>query len=280
MYTSARMSSSGSTTLQGAGPIRDYEAARVCSLSGIGIAKGKLTTLQQLRDGLNISIQTLDAEQRTDHLNRRALLVLRFTKASCDAFISMAKSLSEVLLPESASKGAKAVATFYGTATPLVEAASTSIAGGKTDWVKAGASSAKAGASYIDNKGYELLTKSTVVKVELIHGAMNEDKEGLLKTAISYLYDLHTAIAEIADAKKTAAFAEIAKSAFEYNEQVGNAFEELLEGDVESRTQYLSLKATISHQARQLSRTIGELEKFITSCELELSAPQTAPRLS
>ena len=43
---------------------------------------------------------------------------------------------------------------------------------------------------------------------------MNQDKEGVFKSAMSYIYDLNTTLQEMAGAKKTAAFATIAKDAF------------------------------------------------------------------
>jgi len=50
--------------------------------------------------------------------------------------------------------------------------------------------------------------------VEIINSAMNQDKEGVFKSAMSYIYDLNTTLQEMAGAKKTAAFATIAKDAF------------------------------------------------------------------
>lgn len=265
-------------TADALGPIRDRDAIRVCSLSGILDAKAKVVSLEKLRDGLEISIHDLERQRSRDQMLNKALLVARFTKASCDAFLSLASDLASVLGGKVGAKQAELVDSIYETVSPLVEATSASVAGQKVDWVKTGAASMKKGASLVtDNKGYQILTQSTAVKVEIINSAMNQDKEGIFKSAASYLYDLHATLLEIADAKKTAAFAKIAKDAFEYNEKIGDAFDQMLEGTLESEQRYLSLKTSLSHSARRLSAAIGDLEDFITSCEDDLGVTVTAP---
>jgi hypothetical protein len=257
------------------GPIRDPDARRVCSLAGIDTERQKLLTLRQLRDGLNISIQELESQRRKDRIINRALVVARFTKATCDAFISMAGALGKAVLPGPAGEQVERFAAGYAAATPLVDAAANSAAGGKSDWLKAGATSVKEGVSLVThNKGTEILTKSTVVKVELIKGAMNHDKEGIIKSAIDYTYDLNTTVLEMTGekGKAGAALAKVAKSAFEYNEQIGKAFDQLIDDDLESEQRASALKSNIVHQAKLLSRKIDEMEQFITSCEYQLDS--------
>lgn len=250
------------------GPIRDINARRVCGLSGIATAQRKLVSFRQLRDALNISIRELENEHRKEQRINRVFLVVRFTKATCDAFLGMAAGLSKVILPKRAAAAADLVNKVYTTATPLAEAAGTLAAGGKVDLVKTAATTLKEGASFItDNEGYAIVIKSTAVKAEVINSAINGDKEGAMKTAASYVYDLHTSLGDMAGHKKVAVFAEMAKQAFEYNEQIGKAFDEILESSLESDEQYRTLKTVISNQARLLSTKIDALEKFIQSCE-------------
>jgi hypothetical protein len=257
-----------------AGPIRDPDARRVCTLAGITAARQKVITLRQLRDGLDISIRELDAQRRKDQIINRALLVAKFTKATCDAFISMAGALGKVVLPKLAGEKVEQVAAGYAAAMPLVEAAATSTAGGRADWVKAGAASVREGASLVThNKGGEMLIKSTVVKVEIIKGAMNNDKDGIINSGVNYIYDLNTTVAEMTGEKGEAAatFAKIAKSAFDYNEQIGKAFDQLIDDDLESMERADALKRNIATQARRLSKQIFDMEQFITSCEYALA---------
>lgn len=140
-------------------------AVRVCSLSGIMNAKEKVISLEKLRDGLEISIHELEKQRSRDQLLNKGLLVARFTKATCDAFLSMATDLVSVLGGKALAKEAELVGSVYETLTPIAEATSASAAGQKVDWVKTGAASMKKGASLVtENQGYKILAQSTAVK--------------------------------------------------------------------------------------------------------------------
>lgn len=259
------------------GPISDPEARRVCSLAGIETARKKVFTLRQLRDGLDISIKDLEAQRRKDQIVNRALMVARFTKATCDTFISMAGALGKAFMPKVAGDKVEKFAEGYAAIAPLVDAAATSAAGGNADWVKAGATTVKEGVSVVtENKGIEILTKSTVVKVEIIKGAMNHDQDGIIKSAVDYTYDLNTTVVGMTGKKGKVAegLAKVAKSAFEYNEQIGKAFDQLIDDDLESQERIHALKSTLVHQAKLLSKKIDEMEQFVTSCEYQLSSPE------
>ena len=253
------------------GPIRNRDARRVCSLSSIATAQGSLVTFRELRKGLDIAIAELEKQRSKEKIVNNALLVVRFTKATCDAFLGLAATAAKSFLPEPVSKQAELVEKVYGTVTPLAEAAATKMAGGKVDLVSTVAASVNSGVGLVTkNTGYDILTKSTVAKAEIINSAMNQDPKGIMKTATSYVYDLHTTMADIGGAKKTAAFGEIAKKTFDYNEKLGTAFDEAIQNDWESTERYLSLKRTIANQAKRISASIQELEEFISSCANEI----------
>jgi hypothetical protein len=189
----------------------------------------------------------------------------------------MAGALGKGVLPEPAGEKVEQFADGYAAVTPLVDAVATTAAGGKADWVKTGATVVKEGVSVVTHsQGAQLLTKTTVVKVEIVTGAMNHDEEGVIKSAVSYIYDLNTTAAEMTGkkGKAGAALAKIAKSAFEYNEQIGKAFDELIDNDLDSMERVDALKRNIGQMVRRLSRQIFEMEQFITSCEYELTDPQ------
>ena len=259
------------------GPIRDPNALRVCSLNGIGTKREKIATLEQLRDGIEMSIRELENERSRARALNRALTVLRFTKATCDAFIGLASALSKAILPKTAAAGAEKVEQFYGAAAPLAEAASRSVADGKVDW-KTASGAIKDGTAVIIEEyggeagkaGYKILARSTVAKGEIIYGAMNKDEEGIKKSAASYMIDLHATLGDEAAEKMsgagknamggTAAFLKIAKSSFEYNEALGKAFDQLLDADEEDEERFRSLKANLLVQAKLLSNKIKELD--------------------
>jgi len=253
------------------GPIQDPNARRVCGLTGISTAQDRFVTLRALRDGLELSLRELENQRRKDQMVAKALLVARFTKASCDAFLEMAATASKLFLPKAAAEGAEAVANAYGAVTPLADAVGTHVAGGKVDVAKTAIASAKKGVALAiqgQDVGVKLLAKSTVVKVEVINNAMNQDAKGVMKSAASYVRDLNTTAFKEAGFEKTAAVGEltkIAQSAFTYNEQVGKAVDEMIQGSSENEERYQSLKTTILTQARQLSKRIAEFEQLTKS---------------
>jgi hypothetical protein len=261
--------------------IRDSDARRVCHASGITGAQNKLVSLRELRDGLNLALRELEAQRRKEEIAAKALLVARFTKATCDAFLEMVATVSKLALPDAAGKKVQAVEGLYGTATPWAEALGTHIAGGKVDYVKTGVSSAKKAASLATlNKdaAAKVLAKSTVVKAEIIVNAMNSDTKGLVKSAASYTLDLHAIAFKEAGLKRLAGIAEltkVAQSAFTYNEQIGKAVNETLAVSSESEERYQALRATIVRQARVLSARIAALERVI-----DCAPPRTEHRLT
>lgn len=258
------------------GPIRDPVARRVCSLAGIATARQDVISLRQLRTGLDNSILELNSQRKKEKIVNGALLVLQFTKATCDAFISMAGALGKAALPKPAGEEVEKFAAGYAAATPIVDAAATTAAGGKADWVKAGAASVKEGVSAVtDNKVAEILTKTTVVKVEIVKGALNHDEDGIIKPAVGYVYDLNATVAGMTGKKGAAgeAFAKVAKSAFEYNEQIGKAFDQMIDNDLESMERIDGLKRNFVSLAKRLSKNIDDMEQFIMSCEYELNRP-------
>jgi hypothetical protein len=115
----------------------------------------------------------------------------------------MAGALGKAVLPKPAGEQVERLATGYAAATPMLEAVATSAGGGKGEFGKAGATFVKEGISVVThNKGAEILTKATVVKAEVIAGAMNHDKEGIIKSAVDYTYDLNFTVMDMAGKKK------------------------------------------------------------------------------
>src|ERR1043166_480224 len=112
------------TRKQVKGPIRDPEAARVCGLHDISAKQRQLVTLRQLQGALQTSIHELEREHQHEHFVNRAFMVLRFTKATCDAFIGMAQTFVETFIPVS-EMAAKKVSAGYKAVATLGDAAGT-----------------------------------------------------------------------------------------------------------------------------------------------------------
>jgi len=194
-------------------------------------------------------------------------LVAQFTKLTCDAFIELAAEMSKVVMPEVAAKQAEGVAKFSKLAGEVAGAASTMASGGRVDG-KTTINIGKAASAYVKgDEGTKLIIKSATLKVEVVHGVMNDDSKGLLKTAFSYIYDLHVTLGELLTLKKTAVFLKIAKQTFEYNEKLQTAFDKAIDNEDESLARLHSLKTNLVIQARRVSRQIATLDAFVQSCE-------------
>jgi len=254
------------------GAIRDKEAARVCGLHNISSKQQQLVTLRQLREALQTAIHELERERQHEQFVNRAFMVLRFTKATCDAFLGMAETFVGAFLPAS-EKGAKAVSEFYGVGTTLGEAAGTKMAGGKVDYTKTALDLAKTASSRIkeEDLGHKLLADSMIVKGEVIHAAMNNEKEEVTKKAAGYVFDLHVTLAKAglehagrAKTKKAVGFfADTAKRTFEYNDALGKVFDGMIESEEEGDQRYISLKTTLLKQAKRVSAQISALEESL-----------------
>jgi|KBSMisStandDraft_5_1062788.scaffolds.fasta_scaffold384544_2 hypothetical protein len=249
------------------GPIRNQDAVRICTLANIAVTEEKLTTLRQLRNGLDMAIADLDRQKRKEQLANNGLLVLRFAKATCESFVELAGEMAEVVLPKAAGEAAKGVAKTSKLVGSVAEAASTKAAGGEVGVEEITKIGKAAGG--LGDTSTKLIIKSAAVKAEVIHDAMNQDHKGVLKKAASYVYELHAELGKLAGLKKTAAFAKIAKQAFEYNEHLGKAFDAALKANEETLLRHQSLKANLTMQARRLSKQIEQMEAFVQTCTPE-----------
>jgi hypothetical protein len=229
----------------------------------------KLVTLRQLHGMLEESIKELDDERRTEKFAEKGLLVARFTKATCDAFVGMAGALAQIFL---VGKGAKLVTSSYETIAPVAEAGSSKIFGGPGFTTKALASAAKGASSFLPENG-EILAKSFIVKGEIINAAMHTGPKEILPLARDYVVDLHIAIAKLESmpkkSKHLADVAEVMKRAVEYNRSLGETFDEIIDIEEEDEQRYLALKATLIRQAKMISHKIAALERQVHSMKVD-----------
>ena len=256
------------------GPIRDPAAARICSLAGLNRAYRGLVTLRELDRGTELALQEIEAAKTRAELVDKALVVARFTKATCDAFIGLAAELSS-------NKAAKGVANAYGVSDVAAGAVGDLTAGARIDVISLKTDALKAAAPYAGtNAAYGM--KSIAVKTELIRAAMNANQEEVLKRAAEYNFDLATYtldhLAAIEKDTKTGAFPgavskfiDIGKEIFQYNEKVGTAFDAYLKDAEETGSSFRSQKQSIKASAENIRRRVRELEKFIESCEASLN---------
>lgn len=277
--------------------VRDATARQVCSLAGISVARERLNTFRELKAGIDVSLRQLESERTWAQRANKALLVLKFTKATCDAFIGMAAELSSYV--PGAGKGANAVRSGYGIASTVADTAATAAAGGEVNYVTAGTGIVKSAAGFVDNSGASFLLTSNAIKAEMIVAAMNSDRDGVNKSAAEYGTELAKFSLSALDSEeakdalsgltnrlglqkttgptKAATFVGIATEAFNYHQALNGAFDQYFDEQLDAAGRYQSGKAQFMRLGRQLQGKIDALEQFISSCELQLAQEKASP---
>lgn len=265
--------------------ITNPQAQRVCSLAGISVAQKQLVTFEELKKGIDVSLRDLDTQRKSEALVDKAFMVARFTKATCDAFIGMAAELS-------GSKAAKMVKGGYGIASNVAEASATAATGGKVDYGKAATGILKGTAEIVGAKGpgtalkgagvtdkaAEYIVNSTAVKGDLVIGAMNADSKQIKKSAVEYGVELAKYTLDELEKEQAKRFVAIAKEAFDFNENIGDAIDDYYKSRDESIQRYFDLKTTLVRQARQVQKKIDDLKGFLDSCSRPIAPPPVQSR--
>jgi hypothetical protein len=269
------------------GPITNPAANRVCNLAGISAAKQQTLTFIRLKEGISLALRDLESQARRHEILANAGLVLKFTKATCDGFIGMAAEMTtfvpEALGGKVMQKQAKAIKAYYGMGSAAAEYGSTLVAGGNANGAKAMAAIARNAADLIKPDSLQMagdsakfLAKTTVIKTELIVGAMNGSGKGLRKSGAEYMAELTKFPLKALGSDRAAALVGIAKETFAYNDAINNAFDELLATRIENKERYLSAKRMLVRQAAQFQKKIDELDAFLRDCADE-PVSETAP---
>jgi hypothetical protein len=238
--------------------VRDREGNRICSLAGMDLARRDLITLIELDRGIALSLEEAQAAKDKHVVMSKAVMVLRLTKATCDAFIGLAAGLSQVALGKVAAKGAEAVEKAYGAASFGISS---------TQQLQEGKYLDVAIGTVRETKiGGEVFANSAAFKAELLRDALNDDQRQMFRDAVSYKADLAEIQLEMIGADRAKAMVKIGHALFDFHNEVSDIidehFEELDQLDV-GKTSILQVGARIRRQIR-------ELETFIASCEVQL----------
>lgn len=259
--------------------ITNPNANRVCNLSGLNVARKKRLTFRALKTFVEQSLKEAEAENRRAQFIDSALLVLKSTKATCDAFIGLAADLASFAGVE---KPAKLVKTSYGVTSVIAETAATEQAGGDPDYAMAAAKLVKEASGFADAPVTEYLVSSAGIKSQLVISAVNSDVNEVKKSSVDYGIELSKFGLESsgnAGAGKAAKLASIAKTSFDYHEALGKAFDEALKAKEETAGRFAAAKSMFLTQARRLQGKLNELDQFIQSCEAELQQGPVDMRL-
>lgn len=250
------------------GPVRDAAGVRLCSLAGISAAREKVVQLASIRRALDLSIRELDSQRSKDEFVAKSLLVVKLTKASCDAFLALAAEFSKAVLPKPTAEAARRIKGSYTAASAIAEAGTKAATGGEVSAGKTLGDIARgASDAVLKDKNARFLAKTTVIRAGIVHAALNSDAKALRKSVTDYTVELARFSLDALDQKKANAFTGIAKETFGYKQQVDAAFDEVLAMQFESRERHLNLRSTLQRQGRALDGKIRELEAFVESCE-------------
>jgi len=263
------------------GPILNRDTVRMCTLAGISQAKNSLIELRKLKQVIDSGLRELDAQRQHEKLVTKMFVVLSFTKATCDAFISMAAELSATTGQEMVADRIKA---GYGVAGVVVDTTKAAIGGDRVNYAKAAASAASRATDAMPGskklmKADKFLGKSTAIEAEIIVNALKGDADDVKKSAREYAAELGgftlDVLEEVTEKKGFKAaniFKSIALDAFEYHERLGELFDRALEADEEMQGRYLSQKRSFEYLASRLADRIVALQALIADCD--------APRIS
>jgi hypothetical protein len=260
--------------------IRNHAAAQVCSLANIQVTRQKVVTLTQLRSALQISLRQLEQERQHRNLVDKLYLAARLTKATCDAFLGIAVDMSEMLMPRE-GLGNKAspeamVNAAYGAASAFADAGGRYFSGQKVDFAKTTGAALKSASSVMPmgkempKSAVDFLRDSSGIHADLFVSVVNGDKHGVVNNSIDYAVAVAKLNLSALGRDKYAAFLGIAKKAFDYNDQIKEALDEALDNQVESAQAYQGSKFMIIRLARNLDRTIADMQAFVASCESRL----------
>lgn len=257
-------------------PVIDPRLGKVCDLAGISRATERLATFQQLKKGIDVALVDVDKSRKKAELLNNLIALTKFTRATCDAFISMAAALS-------GQKG-DFVKTGYSSLSVVADAAVRHSLGQPVSYIELGEDLAQESTGFIPDKfaPAKFLAQSTIYKAQIITGAVKNDKQRVKDKAIDYGIEIgkysldglkESASTELGKSGASAAkaYLEISKATFSYNEALEKIADELLENREDTASQFTSQKVMLLRLARNLQSKIDELQALLTSCGIELS---------
>jgi hypothetical protein len=262
------MGSLQESTRGGPLPIRNSNGARVCSLAGISVAKDSLVDLSKVKAGLDLAIRDLDAQSQRDRDLGRIIMVLQWTKLTCDAFIGMAAALSpggKKINP------AKVVKAAYGVTDVIADTTTKAVLGQKVNYGTAAIEAAKKGVSALPvSKEAKYLTKSSLIKAEIVVHVLSSNPKEIIKSAVEYQYELLKFSLDALELKKTLGFTELAKETFTYHQKIAALIDTTLRESESTQLSYVTQRLTLTSLARRIGRQIERLQEFVVECESEL----------
>ncbi|MFL5296486.1 MAG: hypothetical protein ACJ798_08915 [Phenylobacterium sp.] len=254
----------------------DPRLGKVCDLAGISRATERLATFQQLKKGIDLALADVDKSRKRAELLNSLIALTKFTRATCDAFISMAAALS--------GRKADIVKTGYSSISVVVDAAVRHSLGQEVSYVDVGEDFAQEATGFIPDKfgPAKFLTQGTIYKAQIITGAVKQDKQRVVDKSVDYGVEMAKYSLDVlkedassnlgkSGAGAAKAYVELSKATFSYNEALEKIFDDLLADRESTASQYTSQKVMLLRLARGLQAKIDEVQGLLTSCGIELA---------
>ena len=249
-----------------------------CDRATVNSINNKLVTYYDLRQGLKASREEFTRAEKWEDTANAGLMALRWTKASCDAFISMAASASSALLPKKTADIAALIKGTYTATAVVAEAGSISFHGGRVDKlalirdVKDGMSDV-AGVVYEDT---QLGKVSGIANLYVNIGidAVRGDKSTLLIQATAGQFsEIAKLAAELATENKAgkltkgyAAVVDIAIAGEKFGKELDAAADAYLDTQSEFASRRRSMHRMLASQLNRIEDRIQELERTLDAC--------------
>lgn len=254
---------------------KSKEMRRDCSLSGVGFKEDQLHEMVKIADGLRVTLNGLSSERGWATFHDGALAGLKWTKASCDAFISIAATWGP---PQ-----AKAIEGMYVAGSGVGEAASKKAAGQRVntsdvaksviEGVAKGVPGTKYGRYMMGkdaDKNVKQVSGIAVINTKLIHGAINGNESSVKKAVF---LDLSAEIVKItfegAGMNLSKKAVGTAKSVADLGFSVAATLEEYKSASSSTKNSFDMQEKMIRSSLSRIEITVRRLSAELNECALQ-----------
>lgn len=258
--------------------IQDKDMAQTCSLAGIATMKGKATELRSLAKLVADQIREVDKEKDFAGLINKALLVSKVVKATADAFIDLASTVTGPQ-GDKVSAGYSALSQFGSGASKMANGQS----GGLAEMAKGGVSAIGLGKPAETTGLEDCLAEFSKNTTNNVIDGLNSDPDSI-KGNLRNTGAACGAAAVEAGAKakwgdkvgKTlGGGVKVANSLYTYNNELNKAIDDWAK-DEDELGHFDSSKRMLQTQLKNLELKIRELDQMLENCA-QMQAPAPVP---
>lgn len=245
---------------------RQIDGHHACSVANVDATKAKIVTLEELHKGLEEAIAQLEAEHSRQQWLNKALLVVSFTKASCEAFLGLAEVGASLVLGKTAGTAAKAVKEGYEILAPSAEILSTALLAGQIPKLSSFTALARGAAGKYGSDGTKILVSTKTIQIDLLTNAFAQDHKAMLGDAAKYGFELSKITAKYGIGDKSETIVSGVQTVVEYHMSLTQIIDQHFELEDTSREVFDNARLNFRMTALRLKKRIAELQKFVDSC--------------